>query len=127
MVNPMQKRFLLFLGACIPSRLLFAYIAKTGSLFVKKISALIAFIIASGFLFIYISGTRKSGLETGGQPIWWNQLRPLHALLYYMFALMVFFINANDAWTIIVIDTLIGLLSFIVYHWKQGDFERLLV
>jgi len=126
MVNPMQKRFLLFLGGCIPSRLLFAYIAKIGSLFVKKILAIIAFIIASGFVFIYVSGARKTGMETGGQPIWWNQLRPLHALFYYMFALMVFFINAKDAWTVIAFDTLIGLVSFLVYHWKHGDFGKLL-
>jgi hypothetical protein len=125
MVNPMQKRFLLFLGGCIPSRLLFAYIAKTAPLFVKKILAVIAFIIASGFLFIYISGVRKTGLETGGQPIWWNQLRPLHALFYYMFAFMVFFVNANDAWNVIVFDTLIGLVSFLVYHWKHEDFGKL--
>ena len=126
MVNPMQKRFLLFLGGCIPSRLLFAYIAKTGSLIVKKILAIVAFFIASGFLFIYVSDIRKTGLETGGEPIWWNQLRPLHSIFYYFFALMVFFINANDAWTVIAFDTLIGFVSFIVYHWKKGDFKKVL-
>jgi hypothetical protein len=126
MVNPMQKRFLLFLGGCIPSRLLFAYLAKTGTIMVKNILAVISFLISSGFLFIYFSGIRKTGLETGGEPIWWNKIRPVHALLYYLFTIMVFFVNANEAWKIIVFDTILGFVSFIIYHYKKGDFSKLI-
>lgn len=120
MKKTLQKRFILFLGACIPSRLLFAYFAKNGSLIIKKILALTALVIATGFLFIYISGIRKTGIETGGEIIWWNDLRPIHALLYYIFSILVLFSNYQDAWVVIVFDTIIGLISFIIYHLKNS-------
>ena len=39
-------------------------------------------VIALGFITIYVFGWRKTGLETMGAPIWWNDLRPLHGALY---------------------------------------------
>ena len=127
MINSTQKRFLLFLGGCIPSRLLFAYISKISSLAVNQFLATIAFIIATGFLYIYFTGSRKTGLETGGESIWWNNLRPIHALFYYLFAYMIFIKKIKDAWKFIVIDTIVGLLSFLMFHWKQGDFKKILI
>ena len=125
-MNNIQKRFLLFLGACIPTRLLFAYISKSSSLQINKILAIIAFIIATGFIYIYITGSRNTGLETGGENIWWNNLRPVHAFFYYLFSYMVYIKNIKDAWKVIVIDTMIGLFSFIIFHWKQSDFKKIL-
>jgi len=110
-MNTIQKRFLLFLGGCIPTRLAFALLAKYGNNSVKKILAIISFIIGSGFLIIYFGGLRKTGLETGGEKIWWNQLRPVHALLYYLFFYNVFFINNPNAWVILIVDIKIGRAS----------------
>jgi hypothetical protein len=39
---------------------------------------------------------------------------------------MVFFVNANEAWKIIVFDTILGFVSFIIYHYKKGDFSKLI-
>ncbi len=117
MITALQKRFLLFLFGCIPTRLLFTYIAKTGSTYVKKLSGLIAFIIATGFMYIYLTGSRKSGIETGGAPIWWNNMRPLHSLLYYTFAFMIYFKYYSDAWKVLFLDTMIGLFSFLYFHF----------
>lgn len=124
-MNNIQKRFLLFLGGCIPTRLLFAYLSKSSSLEINQILAIIAFIIGTGFIYIFITGIRKTGLETGGENIWWNNLRPLHAFFYYLFAYMVYTKNIKDAWKVIVIDVVIGLISFIIFHSKQGDFKKI--
>ena len=121
-MNNIQKRFILFLGACIPSRLLFAYFAKNGSIIIKKILALTALVIATGFLFIYISGIRKTGIETGGEIIWWNDLRPLHALLYYSYSISNYY-NYKDAWKLLLLDTVMGLSSFIIFHYRNKDFK----
>jgi hypothetical protein len=119
MITALQKRFLLFLFGCIPTRLLFTYIAKTGSVYVKKISGLIAFIIATGFMYIYLTGSRNTGFETGGAPIWWNNLRPVHSLFYYTFAFMIYFKYYSDAWKVLLLDTMIGLFSFLYFHFKK--------
>lgn len=124
-MNNIQKRFLLFLGGCIPTRLFFVLLAKYGNSLIKTLMGIVAFIIASGFLVIYFGHLRESGLETGGEKIWWNHLRPLHAFLYYLFFYSVFFGDALNAWKILLIDVLIGLVSFLQFHYKSGNFSKL--
>lgn len=124
-MNSTQKRFILFLGGCIPTRLLFAYISKISLLFVNQILAFIAFLIGTGFIYIYFTGSRKTGIETGGEPIWWNNLRPFHAIFYYLFAYMIYIKKIKDAWKIIVVDTMMGLFAFLLFHWNNGDFKKL--
>ena len=52
---------------------------------------------------------------TGDKKIWWNDLRIVHGSLYLLFSYMAF--NQNkDAWLILLIDTLIGLVSWTKYH-----------
>lgn len=73
-------------------------------------------IIALGFSIIYIFGLRKTGAETMGQPIWWNNLRPVHAVLYGATAYLLFRGNNGLAWKILLVDTLIGLGFFMRHH-----------
>ncbi len=118
MITPLQKRYLLFLLGCIPSRFLLTYISKIGSVNIKKILGVIAFVIATGFMYIYLTGSRKTGVETGGAPIWWNNIRPIHSLFYYTFAFMIYFKYYNDAWKVLFIDTIFGLFSFLYFHFS---------
>ncbi len=121
----MQKRFILFLFGCIPTRLLLTYIAKIGTIFIKQILGIISFIIASGFMYIYLTGSRKTGTETGGEPIWWNNIRPVHSILFYIFSFMIYIKNYSSAWKALFLDTMIGLISFLFFHWKNNDFVKL--
>ena len=50
---------------------------------------------AIGFSYIFIFGKRKKGGQTFGQKIWWNHLRPIHALLYALFAYLAINKNKN--------------------------------
>lgn len=106
------KRRLLFFIGCIGSRSLLTYLSSIPSQYTMLL-AIIAAIISMSFLFIYIFDLRKTGLEVFGNRIWWNNLRPVHALLWGIFAYML----ANKsvhAWKVLALDTFIGFLSFFI-------------
>lgn len=105
---------LLFLIGCIGARTLFALLAKNFPNYLPFMG-LIALLIAVGFIYRYLSGTRKTGPETFGEKIWWNDLRPLHAALYLTFALLAFR-KSPYAWILLAIDVVIGLTAFLYYH-----------
>ena len=114
-MNDLQKRFALFLGLCIPSRFLLTYISKILPSTYLPVMGFIMLGPVIGWSYIYLTGTRKTGMETLGASIWWNELRPLHAGLYFTFALMAFNKSSN-AYLPLFFDTIIGLLSFLKYH-----------
>ena len=122
-MNTIQKRFLMFLIGCIGTRSLFVYLAKNASEKYLMYMGYLALIPAIGFLYIYITGERKTGAEVFGEKIWWNDLRPIHSLLYFMFAYSA--INGNpNAWVYLAIDVIIGLISFLSFHFYNGDFKK---
>jgi hypothetical protein len=114
-MNNIQKRFLLFLIGCILMRLSFVYIAKNSDTMRLKNIGYLALLPAIGFSYIYLTGSRKIGQEVFGDKIWWNDLRPIHALLYFLFSYNA--INGNkNAWIYLLVDVLIGLNSFFIFH-----------
>lgn len=123
-MNDIQKRFVMFLVGCIGMRVLFVYIAKMTNPNYLPYLGLLAILPAIGFIYIYLTDSRKTGLEVIGGKIWWNKLRPIHALLYALFA--YYAINKNTiAWVFLLIDVVFGLLSFLIYHYSQGNFSKL--
>lgn len=124
-MNNIQKRFLLFLGGCIPMRLFLVLLAKYGNSLVKMLMGIVSFMIASGFLIIYFGKLRETGLETGGDKIWWNHLRPIHSFLYYFFSYNIFFSDSANAWKILLLDVTIGLTYFLHFHYISYNFSRL--
>jgi hypothetical protein len=123
-MNDIKKRFLLFLIGCIGTRLLFVYAAKNVGPKMLPLLGYAALIPAFGFTYIFFTGSRPTGGETFGQPIWWNNLRPVHALLYGLFAYQA--INRNSgAWRILLLDVAIGLVSFLAHHYQVGNFRKI--
>jgi hypothetical protein len=115
-MNKIQKRFLLFLIGCIGTRLLLVYISKNLSIKMLKYMGYLLLLPAFGFMYIYLTGIRKTGAEVFGDKIWWNELRPFHGLLYLLFSYHA--INGNkNAWIYLFIDVLFGLTSFLIYHF----------
>jgi len=84
-----------------------------------------ALAIAIGFFYVYFTGSRKTGAEVFGDKIWWNDLRPVHGLLYSLFAYNA--ITGNTySWVYLLVDVLIGLASFLIFHYRNNDFKDLL-
>lgn len=111
-----HKRFLLFLIGCIGTRAALVYIAKTISVESLKYMGYLLLLPAVGFMYIYLTDARKTGPEVFGEKIWWNDLRPLHALLYALFSYNA--INENrNAYLFLLVDVLFGLTAFLVHHF----------
>lgn len=109
------KRILLFLIGCIGVRFLLVVLAKKSSTRTLKYLGYTALLPALGFALIYLFGWRKTGAEVFGDRIWWNNLRPVHSLLYFLFAYLA--INGNrNSWMVLLIDVTIGLVAFVNHH-----------
>lgn len=123
-MNNIQKRFLLFLIGCIGTRLFLVYLAKTVTTKYLNLLGYLALIPAIGFTYIYLTDSRKTGAEVFGDKIWWNNLRPIHAMLYGIFALSA--INGiKYSWIFLLMDAIFGLISFLWHHYLAGDFSKL--
>jgi len=121
-MNNIQKRILLFIFGCLTARLLIVYVSKNINIDYLPYLGYIALIISSGFLYIYATDKRKTGAETFGAPIWWNNLRPIHGITYGLFAYNA--TNKNpDSWKILLFDVIFGATSFFIHHYKEGDFN----
>lgn len=117
----MEKRIFLFLVGCIGLRSLFVYLAKTLDPKYLPMMGALALIPAIGFSYLFIAGKRKTGAEVFGEKIWWNGLRPVHALLYFAFAAAAI-TKKSWSWVFLLVDVVIGLSAFIAYHYAHGDF-----
>lgn len=122
-MDPLHKRYLLFLFGCIGTRSLFALTAKMISLEYLPVLGYIAIIPLIGFLYIFATGSRKTGIEVGGERIWWNWLRPVHAFMYSLFAYNAISGNRN-AWYYLAADVIIGLVAFLVHHGMAGHLKK---
>ena len=116
MALTLNQRIALFLVGCMGTRALLVYLAATVSLGGLKAMAVLASAAALGFAVIYFGGLRQTGAETGGQPIWWNSLRPVHALMYAAFAYFAWTGQRRPAWIILLVDLVVGLASFTYQH-----------
>ena len=123
-MNHLQQRFLMFLIGCVGIRSLFVIIAKYINTKYLKYLGYLALVPAIGFMYIYLTGSRKTGAEVFGEKIWWNNLRPIHSILYFLFAYNAI-IGNKQSWIYLLVDVLFGLISFLVHHYVNGDFFTL--
>ena len=123
-MNNLQKRMLMFLIGCIGVRSLLVVLAKYINIKYLKYLGYLALLPAVGFIYIYLTGSRKTGGETFGEKIWWNDLRPVHSILYFLFAYNAI-IGNRQAWIYLLADVLFGLISFLMHHYANGDFLKL--
>jgi len=124
-MNQLQQRFLMFLIGCIGMRSLFVVVAKYVNTEYLKYLGYLALLPAIGFMYIYLSGSRKTGAEVFGEKIWWNHLRPVHSILYFLFAYNAILGN-KQSWIFLLLDVLIGFVSFLTHHYVNGNIFKLL-
>jgi len=117
-MDTLTKRRLLFLFGCIGSRCVLVYLAKYLPLHLLFIMGCFTLIPAFGFIFIYIFRLRQTGTEVFGDKIWWDDLRPIHGMLYLLFS--YFAIQKNPfSWIFLAIDVVIGFISFLHFHYYK--------
>lgn len=114
MNNTINNKLVLFLLVCMSTRILISLIFKYINIKYIKILGYLLLIPATGLLLIYIFGLRKTGILN--QTSWWNHLRPLHSLLYFIAA---FYAIKQDrlSWLILLLDACIGLIAFLINHF----------
>ena len=118
----LTKRLLLFLIGCIGARTILAYVAKSSPTLLPYLG-IITLAIGLGLFYYYFTGKRTKG--PFGDKIWWNDLRPIHGIFYSLFAYNAIIGNKN-AWMYLLIDVIIGLLSFLIFHYKNNNFSKLM-
>lgn len=123
-MNNIKKRFLLFLFGCIGSRIALTIFIKNQKVNNLPIFGYLGLTISFGFLYIYLTDSRKTGGEVFGDKIWWNELRVVHGLLYLCFSIYSIK-KKNYSWIPLLIDVSIGLISFLFYHYKNNNFIKL--
>jgi hypothetical protein len=114
-MNSLQKRRLLFLLGCVPTRSALVYLAYTATPAFLQMLGLIALGPAFGFWYLYLTGSRKTGVEVFGDRIWWNNLRPFHGFMYLLFAVLALF-QIKQAWIVLFADVLMGTGAFLKFH-----------
>ena len=112
-----NKIVLYFLFGCIVARLIMVYIAKIININYLPYYGVITLIISIMFLKNYINNSRKH-MVIGffGNKVWWNNNRLIHSLLYFIFSIMAFYKNKN-AWIILLVDTIFGLITFVFKYF----------
>jgi hypothetical protein len=115
-MNNLQKRYLMFLVGCIGTRIFIAYYAKNLTTEQLPLAGAFAFLFALGWANIYLNQSRKVGIETFGDEIWWDKVRPIHITLYFLFALMALN-RMHSAWIVLVVDVILGTVFFLNHHF----------
>jgi hypothetical protein len=108
---------LVFWVGCLGTRLTIAFlIAVIAIKHVWLNSALMvfSFLVGVGIGTIWLFGLRKTGPEAGGK-IWWNSLRPIHALLWTLTAMLMYFGKNTWAARVVVIDVAVAVFARVVY------------
>lgn len=111
---------LLFYGLCLPVRFLLAYIAYKSSPDLLRYYSLPALVISYGFFTIYFFDLRKTGPETFGKPIWWNEFRPMHGALYLAFSYAAYK-KDKYAYIYLLLDAILGLVASILHNMSEKN------
>lgn len=112
-------RAALFLLLCIAIRTALAMWVRRASVSHLWYIGLVLLLQSFGFAYIYMYGLRKSGGETFGCPIWWNDMRPVHAIMYGTASWFALRGNGNTTSTVLMVDVLMGLAAFSCFHAKR--------
>lgn len=114
---------------CVPVRFLLVYIAMRvegmkntagGSVF-RLLMGVTGLMVGAGFMYLHFSGSRP--FSVAGDKAWWNRM--VHSLFYLAFGGWVL-MGRNKAYLFLLGDVIYGVVSFVIHHGLNGDFQKLL-
>lgn len=105
----------LYYAICIALRLFIAtlvyFLYKTN----YRLIFVIFYLLASlGSLYLFFFKIRQNGAFN--QTIWWNFLRPIHSILFFIISLLLY-LKYEYTYLIIIFDTLIGIPFHIIKRY----------
>lgn len=107
----MDKTIYYFIFFCLPARLLLALLAKKIESKYLPIMGLITIFISISFFINFIKN-KKGDKGFFGNYVWWNNYRLIHSFSYAIFSIQAL-LKYNNAWIILCVDALLGLIFFI--------------
>ena len=102
------------------------YLAKNANVTYLKYMGYLSILPAVGFFYLFLTCSRKTGPEVFGDKIWWNDVRPIHGVMYFLFAYNAIY-GDTSAWIYLLVDVVVGLGSFLLFHYYNNDFSKLLL
>lgn len=110
-------RIAIFVMVCMVLRILLVYTAYAIDKHYLPYMGYGAAIIAVGFATIYVFKLQRAGNVGGfGGQVWWDHLRPIHAMLYLVFAMLAI-AQHESAYVPLLIDISVGVLSFFHHYY----------
>lgn len=110
-------RKVLFLLGCMGTRSFLTYLSSNMNLLPYIGIFYLLCSIAILYIFIFGSKTADAQLEwLGEKKIWWNNLRPIHGLIWLLFSILAFF-KYEFSWVVLGIDTILGLCVWILHTY----------
>ncbi len=120
-----DTRKLLFLGLCIPARLVLSILPKMKVFLGKylksytdiayKLFGIVILCMSLGFLYLFFLNKRLDAGESGGKT-WWHNLRLIHGINYLCAAIYIFVDKTEYASIPLGIDVLFGLFAHLNHH-----------
>ena len=107
----MDKTIYYFIFFCLPARLLLALLAKKIESKYLPIMGLFTIFISISFFINFIKN-KDSDKGFFGNYVWWNNYRLIHSFSYALFSIQAL-LKYKNAWIILLVDALLGLLFFI--------------
>ena len=113
-VKNLILRRLMFLGLCIPLRILSVYLSKQ-----NKYTSLIglAYLIGGFSIgYVYFMNLRLTGAEVFNKKIWWHKHRIVFSIIWLTFSIFALTKNYQIAWKVLSLDVIYGLIIFTNHH-----------
>lgn len=115
-----QNKLYLFLFGCLGVRTLLALLAYKISPDHLPYLGAFAFLVGVGLIYNFIFNARQVAPESSAQSnkVWWNNFRPLHGVLYLLFAYYAMTKDKN-AYVFLALDVVIALVLFLLYKTNR--------
>ena len=111
-----MKQIIVFILGCLTVRTALAIVIRyLPQNILRYVAGPVLLLPAIGFAVIYVGGLRKTGAETMGKPLWWNHMRPIHAALYFMAAILAMG-GSRRASLPLAADVVVGALASAVHY-----------
>ena len=120
-----KLRYSVFLFGCIGARLLytfFSYMAEGTTLQILGFLALYPVVYWSYLLFVSEKGSNLSMIS---DIMWWKNLRPIHLILWALFAYLALS-NHPLAYVVLLVDTAFGATAFFLHHHSEGNLNAMI-